>query len=70
MDETDETDETQILLMGSSRGSSCARGQAWLAWRAAEWAQRGAFHDVRSERSLSAQALQCVRHERAGHLQC
>jgi hypothetical protein len=29
-----------------------ARGQAWLAWRAAEWAQRGAFHDVRSERSL------------------
>ena len=29
-----------------------ARGQAWLAWRAAEWAQRGAFDDVRSERSL------------------
>jgi len=101
-----------------------ARGQAWLAWRAAEWAQRGAFHDVRSERSLftlrfvfshraeplhtplrlhtpsgasshSASsshterslftlrfvfthraeplcpgALPCVRHERAGHLQC
>jgi hypothetical protein len=28
--------------------------QAWLALRAAEWAQRVAFHDVRSERSLSA----------------
>ena len=52
----------QTHLMG-------ARGQAWLALRKAERAQREAFRGVCHERSLSARARPCIRHDRAGHLQ-
>ena len=52
----------QTQLMG-------VRGQTWLALRAAERAQHVAFLDVCHERSLSARARPCVRHERAGYLQ-
>ena len=47
-----------------------ARGQAWLALRAAEHVQRAAFRDLCRERRFSARAWLAVRSERAGRLAC
>ena len=53
----------QAHLMG-------ARGQAWLALRAAERVQRAAFRDLCWERRFSVRAWPAVRSERAGKLAC